>query len=86
MKITDCTHTPKTFAKPQANQCMEGDIEMHEFGLRVCLTCGHVGCCEDDPGQHALKHFKESDHQVIASYPADENSFIWCYADNDYLK
>jgi uncharacterized UBP type Zn finger protein len=86
MNITDCLHAPKTLSKPRTDKCEGGDIEMHEFGLRVCLTCGYVGCCEDDPGQHALKHSKESGHQVIASYPADDTSFIWCYADNDYLK
>ena len=84
MKIADCTHFPKSGAKPMAEECQGGDIS--KFGLRVCLTCGFVGCCEDDPGQHALKHKQETNHQVIASYPADETSFIWCYADNDYLE
>lgn len=83
MKITDCKHYPQNPAKPRTQKCEGGDIS--RFGLRVCLTCGYVGCCEDDPGQHALKHSQESGHQVIASYPADENSFIWCYKDNDYL-
>ncbi len=81
MNISRCKHFPQKIAKPQAEQCQEGDIEMHEFGLRVCLTCGHVGCCDDDPGHHARTHAEESGHQVMASYPADENSFIWCYED-----
>ena len=86
MKISDCTHYPKKPAKPQANQCMGGEEKQHKFNLRVCLNCGYVGCCEDDPGQHSKKHMEETGHQVIASYPADKDSWIWCYKDNDYLK
>lgn len=85
MKISDCTHYPKNPQKPRSQKCRGGD-DTSPFALRVCLTCGYVGCCEDEEGQHALKHMQETDHQVIASYPADETSFIWCYKDNDYLK
>lgn len=85
MKIAGCAHFPKHPAKPRANVCEECEDSPHLLGLRVCLTCGHVGCCESDPGQHALKHAKEKDHPVIASYPADENSFMWCYKHNDYV-
>ena len=85
MNISSCTHIPKKFAKPQAKECQEGDIERHKFGLRVCLTCGHVGCCDED-GQHARKHAENENHQVMASYPANEDSFIWCYVDNDYVE
>lgn len=83
MKISECIHFPKNPAKPQADHCQGGNDS--KFGLRVCLNCGYVGCCEDDPGQHAKKHMEETNHQVITSYPADENSFIWCYEHNDYL-
>ena len=38
--------------------------------LRVCLTCGHVGCCEDSPHQHALHHFESTGHPMIASLDA----------------
>ena len=39
--------------------------------LRECMTCGHVGCCDSSPGQHANKHFKETGHPVMqASSPA----------------
>ncbi len=82
MKIADCEHVPQKFTKPRATTCEEGD---KPFSLRVCLTCGHVGCCDSSPGKHARKHAKDSGHQVMASYPADENSFIWCYAHDDYL-
>ncbi|MGZ4597395.1 MAG: Na+/H+ antiporter [Actinomycetes bacterium] len=48
--------------------------------LRLCLTCGHVGCCDSSPGQHATAHFKETDHPVIRSFEPAE-SWRWCYLD-----
>ncbi len=57
------------------------------MSLRVCDTCGHVGCCDSSAGQHARKHAEETSHQVMKSYPADDPAaFTWCYACNDYLK
>lgn len=84
MKISQCEHFPKHPKGPKAHSCDGGDGS--RFGLRVCLTCGYVGCCESDPGQHALKHSKASGHQVIASYPFDKDSFIWCYQHDAYLE
>lgn len=84
MKIADCKHFPGNLAKPRADHCEGGD-QISPGHLRVCLTCGHVGCCDSDTNQHARKHASETDHQVMANYPADENSPIWCYEDNDYL-
>lgn len=83
MKIKDCKHLPKKFAKSRSeNACEENHF--CGLGIRVCLTCGYTGCC-DSCSQHAREHAKKSGHQVMASYPADEDSFIWCYADDDYL-
>jgi uncharacterized UBP type Zn finger protein len=48
--------------------------------LRVCLTCGHVGCCEDSPNAHALAHFRATGHPMIASLERDEH-WGWCYVD-----
>lgn len=83
MKISECTHLPNKFAKPGAKTCEEKHF--CPFGQRVCLTCGYVGCC-DSCSQHLRKHAAETGHQVMAAYPADEHSFIWCYADDDYLE
>lgn len=83
MKIADCKHLPKKFVGPRAQACEENHF--CPFGQRVCLTCGYVGCC-DSCSQHARVHAKETGHEVMASYPADEHSFIWCYADDDYLE
>ena len=83
MKITDCKHLPEKFVGPKGSKCEECDAT---FNLRVCLVCGHVGCCDSDPGQHAKKHAEASGHQIIASYPAGKDDFIWCCKDDDYLK
>ena len=48
--------------------------------LRMCLTCGKVGCCDNSPNRHATKHFRESGHPVIRSAEAGED-WSWCYVD-----
>ena len=48
--------------------------------LRLCLSCGHVGCCDSSPGRHATQHFQHTDHPVIASWEPGER-WAWCYID-----
>ena len=48
--------------------------------LRLCLTCGHVGCCDTSPGRHATRHAQHTAHPVIASYEPGER-WAWCYVD-----
>jgi uncharacterized UBP type Zn finger protein len=48
--------------------------------LRLCLTCGHVGCCDSSLGRHATRHFHQTRHPVIASFEPGER-WTWCYAD-----
>ena len=52
--------------------------------LRVCLSCGHVACCEDSPHAHALAHFKATGHPMISSLEAGE-TWGWCYVDRRYF-
>jgi uncharacterized UBP type Zn finger protein len=49
--------------------------------LRMCLTCGHVGCCDSSPHQHATEHFKSTGHPVMRSVEPGEN-WRWCYIDD----
>ena len=53
--------------------------------LRLCLTCGHVGCCDSSPGRHATKHFHRTTHPVVASFEPGER-WAWCYIDQATLK
>lgn len=48
--------------------------------LRICLTCGHVGCCDDSPNRHATAHNRETTHPIIRSLEPGEE-WSWCYAD-----
>ena len=49
--------------------------------LRMCLTCGKVGCCDNSPNRHATAHFGETAHPLIRSAEPDE-SWAWCYVDS----
>ena len=53
--------------------------------LRLCLSCGHVGCCDSSPGKHATKHFHATTHPMIRSYEPGED-WAWCYADEVFLE
>ncbi|HVZ48332.1 MAG TPA: UBP-type zinc finger domain-containing protein [Gemmatimonadaceae bacterium] len=48
--------------------------------LRLCLLCGHVGCCDNSPGRHATKHFHATHHAVMQSFEPGED-WGWCYVD-----
>ena len=67
--------------RPGSEGCREcldlGDDWVH---LRLCMTCGHVGCCDDSPNRHATRHFHATRHPVIKSYEPDED-WAWCYVD-----
>ena len=66
---------------PKTRGCEEclavGDPWVH---LRLCLTCGHVGCCDSSRNRHATKHFKAVGHPIVQSLEPGE-SWRWCYAD-----
>lgn len=48
--------------------------------LRLCLSCGYVGCCDDSKNRHASEHFRASGHPIVQSYQSDEQ-WRWCYVD-----
>ena len=83
MMAARCTHLaqirdvePRT---PQGcEECLKtGGWWVH---LRLCLSCGHVGCCDDSPNRHATKHFHHSSHPIIKSLEPRED-WAWCYID-----
>jgi ubiquitin-hydrolase Zn-finger-containing protein len=53
--------------------------------LRVCLSCGHVGCCEDSPHAHAFAHFQTTGHPIIRPLERGHR-WTWCYVHNRYFK
>ncbi len=52
--------------------------------LRLCLTCGHVGCCDSSPNRHASAHFQASRHPIVQSFEPGED-WRWCYVDEAFL-
>lgn len=53
--------------------------------LRMCLICGHVGCCDSSPNRHATKHVKSTGHPLIESLEPGEN-WIYCYPDDVFME
>jgi uncharacterized UBP type Zn finger protein len=78
----ECTHLDQIKrAKPKTKGCEEclkmGDGWVH---LRLCLSCGHVGCCDSSKNKHATKHFHATKHPIVRSLERGEN-WMWCYVD-----
>jgi uncharacterized UBP type Zn finger protein len=80
---TQCVHldevqhvTPRTPAG--CEECLAaGGRWVH---LRLCLSCGHVGCCDSSPNKHASKHFAATGHPLMRSLERGED-WAWCYVD-----
>ena len=71
---------------PRTNACEECSALGATWNeLRVCLTCGHVGCCEDSQHAHALSHFRTTGHPMIASFERKE-TWGWCYVHRRYFE
>ena len=78
-----CTHLETVHAvRPNTpggcEECLQQG--MGWVHLRLCLECGHVGCCDNSPGKHATKHFHRSSHPIIRSLEPGED-WGWCYVD-----
>ena len=58
-----------------------GDSWVH---LRLCMTCGHVGCCDSSKNQHARRHAEACEHPIIRSIEPGE-AWAWCFVDDTFL-
>ena len=71
---------------PSGDGCEEclrtGGRWMH---LRLCMTCGHVGCCDSSPNKHASRHFATAGHPIVKSFEPGED-WGWCYADELFIE
>lgn len=82
-----CTHldqindvTPSTL--DGCEDCLKiGDTWVH---LRLCLTCGHVGCCDNSKNKHATAHYHSVGHPIVRSFEPGED-WRWCYVDEVLL-
>jgi uncharacterized UBP type Zn finger protein len=68
---------------PYTKSCQECEIEGTNWvALRMCLTCGHVGCCDSSEGLHATKHFEQTGHPAMVALP--NKQWRWCYVHKSY--
>ena len=64
-------------------ECLKlGDRWVH---LRMCLICGHIGCCSSSKHNHALQHYRETGHPLIKPFKQSGIDWIWCYEDTALL-
>ena len=74
--LADTTATPEPNTPQGCEECLaEGSRWVH---LRLCLSCGHVGCCDSSPRRHATAHFHGTTHPVIRSFEPGED-WRWCF-------
>jgi hypothetical protein len=75
------TDTPAidTAVTPSGTGCLECEQDGGWwFHLRRCAECGHIGCCDSSPAQHATAHFRETGHRYMQSFEPGEN-WYWDY-------
>jgi uncharacterized UBP type Zn finger protein len=82
MTTTVCDHLDQARdVTPSADGCEDclatGAQWRH---LRMCMTCGHVGCCDSSPNKHATAHYRSTGHPLVQSYEPGED-WWWCYLD-----
>jgi uncharacterized UBP type Zn finger protein len=87
MATETCVHLSQIReVTPSADGCEEclqiGDDWVH---LRICRTCGHVGCCDQSKNKHATKHYHSTRHPIIQSFEPDED-WLYCYPDRLFME
>lgn len=87
MSTRRCSHTDQIDATLQpavqgCENCLKiGDTWVH---LRMCMICGHVGCCDSSKNKHATQHYHATQHPIVKSIEPGE-SWLWCYVDEVML-
>ena len=84
--MPNCSHLDQLREVPaRSARCEEcakaGQVSV---ALRMCLSCGNVGCCDSSPGRHARAHFHQSRHPLIE--PLGGKQWTWCYLDDAYVE
>ncbi len=83
---TVCSHLDQirvsTTDKRGCEECLKiGDSWVH---LRLCMECGHVGCCDSSKNKHATKHLHRTSHPLVRSIEPGE-SWVWCCVDQEVV-
>ncbi|MBE3199844.1 UBP-type zinc finger domain-containing protein [Frankia sp. CH37] len=87
MSVADDPHL--SMIRPVVPTTPDGCTECLRVGsswvhLRLCLTCGNVGCCDSSPLRHARAHAHTEGHPVVRSFQPGEH-WRWCYVDEAYV-
>ena len=79
---TTCTHLDEARDVEPSGEGCEDCLEIggRWVHLRMCRTCGHVGCCDSSPNKHATAHWHTTDHPLVQSYEPGE-VWWWCFRD-----
>ena len=64
-------------------ECLK--LGMSWVHLRMCQSCGHIGCCDNSEGKHATAHWRETGHPIIRSAEPGED-WSWCYPDEVMMR
>ncbi|WP_030758361.1 UBP-type zinc finger domain-containing protein [Streptomyces griseus] len=82
--MIECPHVaemPRPEPAPLHETCPECLADgTNPVQLRLCLTCGHVGCCDSSEGRHATGHFGATGHPVMRTFEPGE-AWRWCFVD-----
>ena len=83
MSMAVCSHLDQVKVDPPTS--WEGCEDCLKIGgqwvhLRVCMTCGHVACCDSSPNRHASKHAAATGHPIVRSLEPGED-WLWCFED-----
>ncbi len=82
-----CAHVSEirevTLSADGCEDCLKiGDEWVH---LRLCRSCGHVGCCDSSKNKHATRHYRQTHHPIVQSFQPGED-WLWCYVDEIFLE
>lgn len=83
-EVEGCGHLVQMEAVEPSSLLCEKCVALRDawVTLRLCMICGHVGCCDNSKNTHARKHFEGEGHPTIMSYEPGED-WVWCYEDEN---
>ena len=80
--ITVCRHLDQIVVTTTDTHVCEDCVKLGDgwVHLRLCMSCGHVGCCDESKNRHATRHFRHTGHPLVRSIEPGER-WTWCYAE-----
>jgi ubiquitin-hydrolase Zn-finger-containing protein len=82
--VEEVQHDLSAGPEPVCEECARAGEESW-VSLRQCMTCGHVGCCDSSPGQHATAHHHDTSHPMVRTLQPGQD-WVWCYVDEKTMR